>query len=89
MTRDDKKKVIKEIKNLKKWLRSEGVTRHLVSFWDIHEKEYKAQEIAARYLRRRGYHIDICVSFSHPRRPIYLYGFLRYSRYVTIIRVIK
>lgn len=86
----DKKEVIKEIKYLKKWLRSkEGIIIPVTSFWDIHEKEYKAKEIAARYLRRRGYPIAIHVSFSDPRRPQRMFGYLRYSRYVNIIRVIK
>lgn len=84
-----KKEVIKEIKNLKKWLRrGEIVTKPFISFWDIHEKEYTATEIAARYLRRKGYKIAIHVSFSAPDRPSYMFGYLRYSRYVTIIRVI-
>lgn len=85
----DEKKVIEEIKNLKKWLRHrEGITINFASFWDIHKKEYNAKEIAARYLRRKGYRIAIHVSFSAPNRPSYMFGYLRYSRYVTIIRVI-
>lgn len=86
----DKKEVIKEIKYLKKWLRNkEGITIPVTSFWDIHEKEYTAKEIAARYLRRKGYPIAIHVTFSDPRRPQYMFGYLRYSRYATIIIVIK
>lgn len=86
----NKKEVIKEIKYLKKWLRSkESVTIPVTSFWDIHEKEYTAKEVAARYLRRKGYRIAIHVTFSDPRRPQYMFGYLRYKRYATIIRVIK
>lgn len=79
-----KKEVIHAIKQFKRILKSGDIKTVLeVSDWDIHAKIYTTSEIAARFLRMKGYNIQITIS-DNTERPAYLFGYIRFYRYVTI-----
>lgn len=79
-----KKEVIHAIKHFKRILKSGDIKTVLeVSDWDIHAKIYTTSEIAARFLRMKGYNIQITIS-DNTERPAYLFGYIRFYRYVTI-----
>ena len=64
-----KKKIIPTIRNFKKILKSGNAKTILtVSDWDIYAKTYTIEEIAARFLRIKGY----------------LFGYIRFYRYARI-----
>lgn len=58
-----------------------GETYCDISPWDIHEKAYKPLEIAARYLRRKGYDITITPTIYGGSIQC---GYTRFTRYVTV-----
>lgn len=82
----DKKEVIRVIRHLKNSIKNKehDIIRCTTS-WDIYEKYYETTEIAARYLRRKGYNIKIIDQRSDfLRYSQYLFGYVRYNRYVII-----
>lgn len=53
-----KKEIIRTIRNFKRILKSGNVkTILVVSDWDIYIKTYTIEEIAARFLRIKGYNV--------------------------------
>lgn len=79
----DKKEVIRAIRYLEKSIKNkEHDIIHCTTSWDIHEKYYEATEIAARYLRRKGYNIKVISQFHGTYN--YLFGYARLSRHVVI-----
>ena len=53
-----KKEIIRTIRNFKRILKSGNVKTVLtVSDWDIYAKTYTIEEIAARFLRIKGYNV--------------------------------
>ena len=55
-----KKEIIRTIRNFKRILKSGNVkTILVVSDWDIYIKTYTIEEIAARFLRIKGYNVQI------------------------------
>ena len=82
----DKKEVIRVIRYLKKSIKNkEHDIIRCTTPWDIHEKYYEATEIAARYLRRKGYNIKIInQSLGLLHYSQYLFSYVRYNRYVVI-----
>ena len=58
-----KKEIIRTIRNFKRILKSGNVKTVLtVSDWDIYAKTYTIEEIAARFLRIKGYNVQITIS---------------------------
>ena len=53
------------------------------SYWDIHGKRYTAYEIAARFLRMKGYNVRIEIG-DNTENPSYCFGYIRFYRYVAI-----
>lgn len=79
-----KKEILKEIREIKKRLEIyKSVVIHSSVFWDW-IKEYDTAEIAARFLRRKGYRVEIYERISKPIPSEFLYGEDRHKRYVTI-----
>lgn len=54
-----------------------------ISYWDIHEKRYTVYEIAARFLRMKGYNVRIEIG-DNTENPSYYFGYIRFYRYVEI-----
>jgi len=54
-----------------------------VSAWDAHAKIYTYQEIAARFLRIKGYRVQITIS-DNTDRPSFMYSYIRFYRYAKI-----
>lgn len=80
----DKKETIRTIRAFKKILKKgtpQTVCRS--SFWDIHEKQYTIPEIAARFLRLKGYDVRIEIH-DNTENPSYSFGYIRFCRYVII-----
>ena len=81
---NNKKEIIRSIRNFKRVLKSGNVKTVLtVSDWDIYAKTYTIEEIAARFLRRKGYHVQITIS-DNTEHPSYLFGYIRFYRYARI-----
>jgi hypothetical protein len=79
-----KKKIIRSIRNFKRILKSGNVKTVLtVSDWDIYAKAYTIEEIAARFLRIKGYNVQITIS-DNTEPPSYLFGYIRFYRYARI-----
>jgi hypothetical protein len=80
----NRKKIIRTIRAFKKILKK-GVPQTVMkcSFWDVHEKRYTADEIAARFLRMKGYNVRIEID-DNTENPSYCFGYIRFYRYVTI-----
>jgi len=79
-----KKEVIRTAKAFKKILKK-GIPQTVweSSYWDIHEKRYTAYEIAARFLRMKGYNVRIKI-YDNTDNPSYCFGYIRFYRYVAI-----
>ena len=74
-----KKEIIRTIRNFKRILKSGNVKTVLtVSDWDICAKTYTIEEIAARFLRIKGYNVQITIS-DNTEHPSYLFGCLLYT----------
>ena len=70
-----KKEIIRTIRNFKRILKSGNVkTILVVSDWDI---------IAARFLRIKGYNVQITIS-DNTEHPSYQFGYIRFYRYARI-----
>ena len=79
-----KKEIIRTIRNFKRILKSGNVKTVLtVSDWDIYAKTYTIEEIAARFLRIKGYNVQIDIS-DNAECPSYSFGYIRFYRYVRI-----
>ena len=79
-----KKEIIRTIRNFKRILKSGNVkTILVVSDWDIYIKTYTIEEIAARFLRIKGYNVQIDIS-DNTECPSYSFGYIRFYRYVRI-----
>lgn len=79
-----KKEIIRTIRNFKRILKSGNVKTVLtVSDWDIYAKTYTIEEIAARFLRIKGYNVQITIS-DNTEHPSYLFGYIRFYRYARI-----
>lgn len=83
-TNMNKKEIIRTIKSFKKILKK-GIpqTERGISYWDIHEKRYTVYEIAARFLRMKGYNVRIEIG-DNTKNPSYCFGYIRFYRYVAI-----
>ena len=80
----NKKEIIRTIRTFKKTLKKGSPkTVWSSSYWDIHEKHYTISEVAARFLRKKGYNVQIDIS-DNTERPSYLFGYIRFYRYVRI-----
>lgn len=80
----NRKEIIRTIRAFKKILKKASLqTVCKCSFWDIHEKRYTAHEIAARFLRMKGYNVRIEID-DNTENPSYCFGYIRFYRYVTI-----
>ena len=80
----NKKKIKKAIKTFKKALKKGSPkTVWKSSCWDIHKKRYTVDEIAARFLRRKGYNVQITIS-DNTEHPSYQFGYIRFYRYARI-----
>ena len=76
-----KKEIIRTIRNFKRILKSGNVKTVLtVSDWDIYAKTYTIEEIAARFLRIKGYNVQITISDNTE----HLFGYIRFYRYARI-----
>ena len=53
------------------------------SDWDIYIKTYTIEEIAARFLRIKGYNVQITIS-DNTEHPSYQFGYIRFYRYARI-----
>lgn len=81
----NKKLLISKIKKLKKLCKSND--RHLIvtsTQWDSNHKSYSLTEVAARYLRLKGYSIKFEIT-DNTNRPSYQFGILIFYRYCKII----
>ena len=79
-----KKKIIPTIRNFKKILKSGNAKTILtVRDWAIYAKTYTTEEIAARFLRIKGYNVQITIS-DNTEHPSYLFGYIRFYRYARI-----
>lgn len=80
----NKKEVIRTAKAFKKILKK-GIPQTVLksSYWDIHGKRYTAHEIAARFLRMKGYNVRIEIG-DNTETPSYCFGYIRFYRYVAI-----
>lgn len=80
----NKKDIIRTIRIFKKALKK-GSPKTVCgsSCWDIHEKQYTIGEIAARFLRMKGYNVHIDIS-NNTECPSYSFGYIRFYRYVII-----
>lgn len=80
----NRKKIIKGlIKSFKKELKKGTLSYERgCSKWDIHRREYSPEEIAARFLRRKGYDVDIEIDNS--TRPVWIFGYIRFFRHCLI-----
>ena len=76
----NKKEVIRTAKAFKKILKK-GIPQTVwkSSYWDIHGKRYTAYEIAARFLRMKGYNVRIEIG-DNTENPSYCFGYIRYER---------
>ena len=83
-TNMNKKEVIRTAKAFKKILKK-GIPQTVwkSSYWDIHGKRYTAYEIAARFLRMKGYNVRIEIG-DNTENPSYCFGYIRFYRYVAI-----
>lgn len=83
-TNMNKKEVIRTAKAFKKILKK-GIPQTVwkSSYWDIHGKRYTAHEIAARFLRMKGYNVRIEIG-DNTETPSYCFGYIRFYRYVAI-----
>ena len=80
----NKKEIIQTIRTFKKALKKGSPkTVWSSSCWDTHEKLYHIDEIAARFLRRKGYNVQIEIS-DNTEYPSYSFGYIRFYRYVRI-----
>ena len=74
-----KKEIIRTIRNFKRILKSGNVkTILVVSDWDIYIKTYTIEEIAARFLRIKGYNVQITIS-DNTEHPSYQFGYIPVS----------
>lgn len=74
----NKKEIIRTIRAFKKALKKGSPkTVWKASCWDIHEKLYTVDEIAARFLRRKGYNVQIDIS-DNTECPSYSFGYIRF-----------
>lgn len=75
----NKKEVIRTAKAFKKILKK-GIPQTVwkSSYWDIHGKRYTAYEIAARFLRMKGYNVRIEIG-DNTENPSYCFGYIRFS----------
>lgn len=82
--RMNKKETIQTIRAFKKILKK-GTPQTVCKsgFWDIHEKQYTTHEIAARFLRMKGYDVRIEIR-DNTYNPSYCFGYIRFYRYVAI-----
>ena len=81
-----KKEIIRTIRNFKRILKSGNVKTVLtVSDWDIYAKTYTIEEIAARFLRIKGYNVQITIS-DNTEHPSYLFGYILCKAGYTILR---
>ncbi len=79
-----RKEIIRTIRNFKRILKSGNVkTILVVSDWDIYIKTYTIEEIAARFLRIKGYNVQITIS-DNTEHPSYQFGYIRFYRYARI-----
>ena len=81
---NDRKEVIRLIKSFRRILKHGNITIRVRGDWDIHRKEYANEEIAARFLRRQGYVIEVIES-DNTDRPAFEHGYIRFYRYATIM----
>ena len=80
----NKKEIIQAIRTFKKVLKKGSPKTVWNSCcWDIHKKRYTVEEIAARFLRRKGYNVQIDIS-DNTECPSYSFGYIRFYRYVRI-----
>ena len=80
----NKEEIIQAIKTFKKALKKGSPkTVWKSSCWDIHERLYTVDEIAARFLRRKGYNVQITIS-DNTEHPSYQFGYIRFYRYARI-----
>ena len=80
----NKKEIIRTIRAFKKALKKGSPkTVWKASCWDIHEKLYTVDEIAARFLRRKGYNVQIDIS-DNTECPSYSFGYIRFYGCVRI-----
>lgn len=80
----NKKETIQTIRSFKKILKK-GTPQTVCKsgFLDIHEKQYTTHEIAARFLRMKGYDVRIEIR-DNTYNPSYCFGYIRFCRYVII-----
>lgn len=81
---NDKKEIIRLIKIFRRKLKHEGIILRVRGDWDIHRKEYANEEIAARFLRKQGYAVEIIES-DNTQRPAYEHGYIRFYRYAKMV----
>ena len=80
----NKKEIIQAIKTFKKALKKGSPkTVWKSSYWDIHERLYTVDEIAARFLRMKGYNVRIEIG-DNTENSSYCFGYIRFYRYVAI-----
>ena len=78
------KEIIRTIRNFKRILKSGNVKTVLtVGDWDIYAKTYTIEEIAARFLRIKGYNVQITISDNTDHHS-YLFGYFRFYRYARL-----
>lgn len=72
----DKKETIRTIRAFKKILKK-GTPQTVCksSSWDIHEKQYTIHEIAARFLRLKGYDVRIEIHDNTENPYVFVYDF--------------
>lgn len=80
---NDRKEIIRLIKLFRKKLKHGNITIRVRGDWDIHRKEYANEEIAARFLRKQGYPVEIIES-DNTHRPAFEHGYIRFYRYAKI-----
>lgn len=72
------------IKDNKKGFKVIQISRkELVEELGHHEKRYTVYEIAARFLRMKGYNVRIEIG-DNTENPSYCFGYIRFYRYVAI-----
>lgn len=78
MTPIRRKGVLRQIKRIKKSV--EPISA--LTYWDIFRKDYSDLEVAARFLRQRGW--NVVISSNSRLLHTYEFGYSRYSRYIFI-----
>lgn len=78
MTPIRRKGVLHQIKRMKKSV--EPISA--LTYWDIFRRDYSDLEVAARFLRQRGWRVDIDV--NNRLLHTYEFGYSRYLRHIFI-----